>query len=236
MSFYFRNKRRFTGTLRASAAYKAHAYCGSIPRPLLLRRSPSLHFRVSAMSKIETLQRWIISYAYGYPNESRDEGEDQDKIEERICGSKTTEGKPIKIYSWSEIDEYISSDQERVESGKLEDLRKVLESNGVTKYRHPRSCDSETDYPTTVINVEVGNESHANAFGGCRNGLKVAVESSFGMVQVPKSVKLTICTAMKKGERPRYDSVGNKGRYAGLSCLHVWAEVDKEINIPEKQD
>ena len=116
------------------------------------------------MSKIKSVQSWRFEFTYGYEHEGEEDGGEHYGMTECIDVSKTADGKPVKIFSQHDTGKYINHLFWWIEKGKLEDLKKLLETKGDTKSDNSM-YDPSIRYPDTDIDVEVDNVFHAFASG-----------------------------------------------------------------------
>ena len=113
------------------------------------------------MPAIKTLQGYTFKIAFGAENETEEEGSGLYPLKRAITISKTSDGKPLKIYSRHNTGKYIDHGRWCIKQGKLEDLKNFLESNGETKYENEDIKGLDNGYPSTDIDVEVVNVCHA---------------------------------------------------------------------------
>ena len=117
------------------------------------------------MSTIKALQGWRFKFAYGAENESAEEGNEHYKISCGIDVSKTTDGKPIKIYSQHNAGKFVDHLFWQVRKDELEGLKNFLESKGKTKYENGNIESLDKKYPPIDIQVEVDNVCHPSLSG-----------------------------------------------------------------------
>ena len=102
---------------------------------------------------IKSVQGWIISFVYTGDSADEEQARGRSAMKEHIVVSKTSDGKPDKIYSQYGTGRYISSLMSwELKEGKLEDLKAFLDSDGHTN-RHNSMSDTELRYPLTEIDT-----------------------------------------------------------------------------------
>ena len=110
------------------------------------------------MSADETpsrLQSFAVEFSYGDTNEDENAGQQHYKMRESMKVTKTSNGTPIKMYTYHSLETYVNT-LGNPWPNKLQALQKAFNNpDKALTERHSAMAVSRIDYPTTGLDITI---------------------------------------------------------------------------------